>query len=70
MPIYEYQCPKCSHRFEMIHGVSEKDKQKPCPKCGDPKPQRVMSTFACGGAKGTEVGSASGGCGTGGGRFT
>ncbi len=70
MPIYEYQCTKCSHRFERIHGISEKDKKNPCPKCGDPKPQRVMSAFSCGGIKGTEGGSISGGCGTGGGRFT
>ncbi len=70
MPIYEYQCTKCSHRFEMIHGVSEKDKENACPKCGDPKPQRVMSIFSCGGIKGSEGNSVSGNCGTGGGRFT
>jgi putative FmdB family regulatory protein len=35
MPIYDYQCPKCSTVFEVIlqHVYSEEDKQE-CPKCG------------------------------------
>ena len=32
MPIYEYLCKKCGHRFEKMHGHSEP--APPCPKCG------------------------------------
>lgn len=33
MPLYEYKCEKCGHRFEKIekHSASE---VKKCPKCG------------------------------------
>jgi putative FmdB family regulatory protein len=33
MPIYEYQCKKCAHRFEEIRKFSDKHPTK-CPKCG------------------------------------
>ena len=69
MPIYEYRCSKCSKQFEMIHGVSEKDLRIACPKCGATKPERVISTFSCGGAKGTDGGPSSG-CGPTPGRFS
>ncbi|HXZ36115.1 MAG TPA: zinc ribbon domain-containing protein [Thermodesulfobacteriota bacterium] len=59
MPIYEYQCCKCAHQFEMIHGVSDKGSKITCPKCGAANPQRMMSAFSCGGPKAGESGSAS-----------
>jgi putative FmdB family regulatory protein len=51
MPIYEYQCSECSHQFEIIHGAAEKDGKIHCPKCGDTRIQRMISSFACGGFK-------------------
>ncbi len=33
MPLYEYQCRKCRHRFEKIEKVSGPHAKK-CPKCG------------------------------------
>ena len=33
MPLYEYECPKCGHRFEKIEKVTAPHRQK-CPKCG------------------------------------
>ena len=33
MPLYEYECAKCGHRFEKIEKHSAPHKQK-CPKCG------------------------------------
>ena len=33
MPIYEYQCKKCKHRFEKIQLFSDPMLKK-CPKCG------------------------------------
>jgi putative FmdB family regulatory protein len=38
MPIYEYQCRKCQHRFERIQKFSEPPVRK-CPKCGGPVEQ-------------------------------
>ncbi len=33
MPLYEYQCTKCGHRFEKIQKFSDKMVKK-CPDCG------------------------------------
>ena len=33
MPLYEYQCKKCKHRFEKILKFSDKNITK-CPECG------------------------------------
>jgi putative FmdB family regulatory protein len=38
MPIYEYQCKKCHHRFEKIQKFSDPHIKK-CPKCGGPVEQ-------------------------------
>ena len=33
MPIYEYQCTSCTHRFELKQSVKD-DPIKDCPRCG------------------------------------
>ena len=33
MPLYEYQCKKCGHRFEKIQKFSDPEVRK-CPECG------------------------------------
>lgn len=33
MPLYEYQCKKCGHRFERIQKFSDPHVKK-CPECG------------------------------------
>ncbi len=38
MPLYEYQCQKCGHRFEKIQKFSDKPVKK-CPECGGPVEQ-------------------------------
>jgi len=42
MPLYEYQCKKCKHRFEQIQKFSDKPVTK-CPKCGGPV-EKLIST--------------------------
>jgi len=32
MPIYEYQCKKCGHRFELIQKFSDAPRKR-CPEC-------------------------------------
>lgn len=43
MPIYEYLCKKCAHRFEKMHRHS--DPAPACPKCGG-EVGRLMSAPA------------------------
>ncbi len=33
MPIYEYECEKCQHRFEVLQKFNDRPLKK-CPKCG------------------------------------
>jgi len=44
VPLYEYLCPKCGHRFENIEKVGAPEKKK-CPKCGA-KAERTISSPA------------------------
>ncbi len=44
MPLYEYQCKKCKHRFEKIKKFSDPPEKK-CPECGGPVEQ-VLSAPA------------------------
>jgi len=38
MPLYEYECKKCHHRFERIQKFSDPHVKK-CPECGGPVEQ-------------------------------
>ena len=40
MPLYEYQCQKCKHKFEKIQKFSDPPVRK-CPECGSPV-EKVM----------------------------
>jgi len=42
MPLYEYQCKKCGHRFEKIQKFSDKMIKK-CPECGGPVEQMISA---------------------------
>ena len=42
MPLYEYQCKKCGHRFEKIQKFSDKPVKK-CPECGGPVEQIISA---------------------------
>jgi putative FmdB family regulatory protein len=44
MPLYEYQCDTCSHRFEVIQKYSDA-RIDVCPKCGGPV-QKLFSSPA------------------------
>ncbi|MBV9074053.1 MAG: zinc ribbon domain-containing protein [Acidobacteria bacterium] len=39
MPLYEFECTQCRHRFEKIQSVSDPDPV--CPKCGS-KVERLL----------------------------
>ena len=44
MPLYEYQCKKCKHRFERIQKFSDPPVRK-CPECGS-SVERLISRAA------------------------
>ncbi len=43
MPLYEFKCRACGHRFEDLVKVGETPE---CPKCHDAGPERLFSTSA------------------------
>lgn len=57
MPIYEFRCHKCGHRFEKLCSLGETGEKMQCPTCSAPAPRRVMSGFC---AAGTDSGSGGG----------
>ena len=47
MPIFEYICRSCRHRFEtIVYGATEPE----CPECKGRELEKQLSTFAVGGS--------------------
>jgi putative FmdB family regulatory protein len=42
MPLYEYECKKCRHRFERIQTFAARHTKK-CPECGGPIEQMISA---------------------------
>lgn len=61
MPIYEYACTACHHRFEILQRLGENGEGLECPKCGHQRVAKQFSTFA--GVAGDKAASADPGCG-------
>jgi putative FmdB family regulatory protein len=63
MPIFEYVCQECEHRFEAIVLGSKAPK---CPKCESKSLNQQLSRFAVGGERSSASSGAGemGGCGT------
>lgn len=67
MPLYEYQCGGCGHRFEALQRIGADGNELTCPSCAAPRPEKLLSTFACGsdGASASDAfGCADGACST------
>jgi putative FmdB family regulatory protein len=45
LPLYEYLCRACGHRFEQIQKFSDPIQRK-CPKCKKPKLEKLLSAPA------------------------
>lgn len=61
MPIFEYTCRRCDHRFETI--VLSSQEKIACPKCASASVEKQLSVFSAR-ASGKEASeSAGGGCG-------
>ncbi len=46
MPIYEFSCPKCRKIFSFLSKRLNPDRLPVCPKCGNKRMTKQMSTFA------------------------
>ena len=44
MPIYEYTCTSCEHRFERLRPMDHMDDEAPCPEC-EAEAERSLSVF-------------------------
>ena len=44
MPIYEYFCPKCESKFELLRSISKSDEDAECPECQSLS-KRTITTF-------------------------
>ena len=67
MPIKEYQCSECGHRFDVLQRLGEDGSGVTCPKCGASKPEKMLSAFASGGgtSSGSYTPSSAGNCSSG-----
>jgi putative FmdB family regulatory protein len=45
VPLYDYDCANCGHRFEVIHGVTT-DGPTSCPSCGGGPVRKAISAPA------------------------
>lgn len=44
MPTYEFECKKCSHKFNLMESVAAHDKHREkCPRCASTKVQSLIS---------------------------
>ncbi|MBI5632230.1 MAG: zinc ribbon domain-containing protein [Nitrospirae bacterium] len=47
MPIYEYDCMKCSERFSVLKSITSGKNETKCPQCGSDDLKKRMSSFCC-----------------------
>jgi len=45
MPIYEYFCPHCNFKFELLRPLSQSDEVASCPHCHNGA-KRIFSSFS------------------------
>lgn len=67
MPIYEYNCNACDHRFELLVPMSASSVLPECPECRSADTRKLISVFV-GRSSGSDGGAknlaGSGGCGS------
>lgn len=45
MPVYEYFCPTCKSRFDLLRSMGQMQDLAQCPECDTPS-RKVLSVFA------------------------
>ena len=46
MPLYEFQCKVCGHRFVQLVLPHSQDSELKCPKCGSHELKKLFSSFS------------------------
>ena len=63
MPIFEFRCRRCNHKFEELVFSSKSDLTNiACPQCGEKKAEKLMST-CCSSSQGSSASSPAAPCG-------
>ncbi len=57
MPVYEYVCAECSHRFETLRAMRAADDPIQCPQCSSFETSRALSIFCAHGSGGVIAGA-------------
>lgn len=63
MPLYEYVCQLCGHKFDKLRSMREADSPIACQNCQSQSTRRVLSTCNCASEGKALAGASSGGCG-------
>ena len=65
MPLYEYSCADCGHRFEILQRIGEGAEGLRCPCCDADRLDKQFSTFASASDGKAAASPVAGGCGAG-----
>lgn len=63
MPLYEYECNSCGHRFEKLVSISLGSNKQTCPSCGKEDSEKLMSAFSTKSSSSTSSAPSKGGGG-------
>ncbi len=53
MPMYEYLCRECGHRYDELRRMAERLEAPPCPACGSTATELAISAAAVFGGTGS-----------------
>jgi putative FmdB family regulatory protein len=65
MPIYEYRCRECGHRFEILQRLGQGAEDLECPRCAARQLEKQYSTFASAAGEASQRSTSPAGCGPG-----
>ncbi|MBI5805603.1 zinc ribbon domain-containing protein [candidate division TA06 bacterium] len=60
MPIYEFECRQCQHKFDQLMRASDPDPK--CPECQSAAVEKLFSAFGCKSQNGFVSSSSKSGC--------
>ncbi len=44
MPVYDYECSSCGHKFTLVVPMKEHESSPKCPKCGETETEQTWDT--------------------------
>lgn len=46
MPIFEYKCKDCGHKYDIFHKSSSNPEEVVCPECESKNSKKLLSSFS------------------------